>query len=122
MDTMEANSIEPSGFEERDTMLVNLACWVAVALGANGEALPNLESPLQPGRPVQVEVPGFSAERLLSVSIAVKQPGRLTPRAPITATVGLGQETLTKTLQLGDPDVVWTILQPKDTRAIVTLE
>src|SRR6266550_4590501 len=103
-------------------MLLNLACWVAVVLGAKGEGLPGLESDLQPGRPVKVEVPASPVSRTLSVTISLRQPGRLTPAAPIVATVSIGKETLTKTLHLGDPDIVWTVLQPQGTPAVVTLE
>src|SRR5262245_3000297 len=103
-------------------MLVNLACWVAVALGAIGNELPSVWSSVRPGLPLKVEVPAAPRSRTLSVTIAVKQPGRLTARAPITATVGLGDQTLAKTLHLGDPDVVWTVLQPKDTPALLTID
>lgn len=103
-------------------MLVNLACWVAVVLGADPGRLPNLEATLQAGRPTSVEIPAAQEARTLSVSIALKQPGRLSPAAPVAVTLVFGETTLKKTLHLGDPDLVWTILQPKQTSARVTIE
>lgn len=103
-------------------MLVNLACWVAVVLGADPGRLPNLEANVQAGRPASVEIPAAPVPRTLSVSIALTQPGRLSSAAPIVVKVALGESTLNKTLHLGDPDVVWTILQPKQTPTLVTIE
>lgn len=103
-------------------MLVNLACWVAVVLGAESGRLPNLEAELHAGRPASVEIPAASDSRTLSVAIALTQPGRLSPATPIAVKLEFGETTLKKALHLGDPDLVWTILQPKQTPARVTIE
>ncbi|WP_406697738.1 HEAT repeat domain-containing protein [Singulisphaera sp. Ch08] len=103
-------------------MLVNLACWVAVVLGAHPSGLPTLEADIQAGRPASVEIPASPTPRTLSVSIALKVPGRLAPTAPIAVKVAFGETTLNKTLHLGDPDIVWTILQPAQTSARITIE
>ncbi|SIO43394.1 HEAT repeat-containing protein [Singulisphaera sp. GP187] len=103
-------------------MLGNLACWVAVVLGADAGRLPNLEAEAHAGRPASVEIPAAPVSRTLSVSISLTQPGRLAPAAPIAVTLAFGETTLNKTLHLGDPDIVWTILQPKQTPARVTIE
>lgn len=104
-------------------MLLNVGCWMAVALGAARADLPSVEAELMASRPVSVAVPAAPSDRTLSVLVSIKQPGRLTPGAPIAAAVRLGKSTtLAKTLHLGDPDVVWTVRQPADTPAQIVVE
>ncbi len=77
-------------------MLVNLACWVAVVLGAESGRLPNFEAELHAGRPASVEIPAASELALLSVAIALTQPGRLRPATPIAVKLEFGETTLKK--------------------------
>ncbi|MBX6311449.1 MAG: HEAT repeat domain-containing protein [Isosphaeraceae bacterium] len=104
-------------------MLVNLACWIALALGAvPGERLPSVSSRLEPGRTAAVEIAATDHPRNLSILIALASPGHLPFGAPVKVSVSCGASTLTKTLHQGDADVVWTVRQPADVTGRVTLE
>jgi HEAT repeat protein len=97
-----------------------LVAHTALAAGELRLDLPNGEFTISPGNPLVVTVPASPEARLRSVLISLKEPGGITPGVSITASiktiterVGTGS-TMTKTLHLGDPDVTWTIRQPKN--------
>jgi hypothetical protein len=104
-----------------------IATMLAVSVGLGVPAqrpdettatLPNVELAIQPGTPVVVTIPAPSQARLRAVLISLSDPGRLAPALSVETKVGpLDQRgakfsSLTKSLNCGDPDVVWSIRQP----------
>ncbi len=95
--------------------------------GEISPSLPSVESALQPGAPVVVVVPAQHAPRLRSVLISLKDPGQIVAGLSIEAKVealdprsALGW-TLTKSLNCGDPDVLWSIRQPGEVALRITI-
>ncbi len=102
-------------------MHFNFVLCLATAIGASGAESPIVEGTLESDKPAEVEVAAPREARNLSVLVTLKQPGTLPPGWPYTATVQLGAARLRKNLHVGDPDVLWTIRQPRDTVARITL-
>jgi len=106
---------------------LGLVAHTALHAGELRLDLPNGEFTLTPGHSLVVTVPAPSEARLRSVLISLKEPGGIAPGMSITASIkpiterpGAGS-TMTKTLHLGDPDVIWTIRQPKNIALQVSL-
>ncbi|HEU5115170.1 MAG TPA: HEAT repeat domain-containing protein, partial [Isosphaeraceae bacterium] len=76
---------------------------------------------LEPGKSAVVPVPAADAERVVSVVVSVEAPSKLGSGA-VEVRLALGDQTLTKTLHVGDPDVAWMVRQPKGVKGSVTLE
>ena len=105
-------------------LLVGLSVGaVAEAAQQSGDGhseLPNVVKPLQPGMPLEVTVPAPSEPRLRSFLISVAFPGRIELRSSIEVRVeptnprSVVGPLASKILHVGDPDVLWSILQPKD--------
>ena len=99
---------------------LGLVAHTSLSAGELRSGPPSEESTISPGTPLVVTVPARSEIRLRSVLISVKEPGRIAPGMAIAASIrpmteqaGAGW-TMTKALHLGDPDVIWTIRQPKN--------
>ena len=74
-------------------MLGNLACWLAVALTGtvSPDALIDHGGSLQPDRSsAVVRVPAADSPRLVSLVIALKQPGSLRDAPPVASRVEVG--------------------------------
>ncbi|HEX3449920.1 MAG TPA: hypothetical protein VHS97_16820, partial [Isosphaeraceae bacterium] len=103
---------------------------VGISLGAVGAPaqqavdapshLLSVELPLRPGIPLDMTVPAPSELRLRSFLISVADPGQIAQGSSIEVRVGPASKPATvdavasKILHVGDPDVLWSILQPKD--------
>ena len=95
---------------------------------ANAPAhLPNIELPLRPGIPLDVTVPAPSEPRVRSFLISLADPGRIATGSSIEVKVGPTNppaavgSVMSKILHVGDPDVVWSIRQPKDVALAVKI-
>jgi HEAT repeat protein len=114
----------------RHVALCVLGLLPGVELGAAEPppGLPSLEV-LLASAPVTVRVPAAHEARLRSVLLAVKDPGVMESAGALTATISPARAAaqaardwhLSKTLHVGDPDVVWTIRQPQDTELRITV-
>ena len=108
---------------------VSVAC-VAPGTCSAGEissGLPSVDLALQLGAPVVVTVPAQHAPRLRSVLISLKDPGQILAGLSIEAKVealvprSAPGWTLTKSLNCGDPDVLWSIRQPGEVALRITI-
>jgi len=99
----------------------------AVAADHPPAILPSFESVLDPGVPLVATIPGSGETRLRTVLIALLGPSRIAPGLAIEARVefvGLQSAPglkLAKGLTVGDPDVLWSIRQPKDAALRLTI-
>ena len=90
-------------------------------------SLPSVELPLPPGDPVVVTVPAPHVPRLRSVLISLNDPGRIEAGLSIEARIEAldpragGGWALTKSLNCGDPDVLWSIRQPREAPVRITI-
>jgi HEAT repeat protein len=116
-----------------------IATMVAVIVGLGGPALaaqgpgelpaslPSVEFSLEPDTPIVLVVPAPRQPRLRSVLISISNAGRIAPGLSIETRVdaldrrGAVDMTLTKSLHSGDPDVLWSIRQPRDVALRVTI-
>ena len=89
--------------------------------------LHSVELALRPGVPAVLTVPAPLEPRIRSVLISLSDPGSIDPGLSIAARVEpLGPDaaarlTLTKSLNCGDPDVVWSIGQLRESALRITI-
>lgn len=76
---------------------------------------------LESGQSASVKVPAGDTERVVSVLVSVDAPSTLKAGA-VEVRLTMGDQTLSKTLHVGDPDVAWMVRQPKGEAGEVRLE
>ena len=116
---------------------INAALLVGVSLGQlarnvlvaapSAIDLPSFEYALDPGVPFVVTVPGPADARLRTLSISLCNPSGIAPGSAVEAGVEVVNSRasaawrVAKSLTLGDPDVLWSIRQPRQVLLRITI-
>ena len=108
---------------------VSLTCFTQSSQSADevSSNQPSADLPLEPGAPVVVTVPAQHAPRRRSVLISLKDPAHINAGLSIEAKVeALDPRSvlcwaLTKVLNCGDPDVLWSVRQPGEVALRITI-
>ncbi len=126
------STMPPKMFRQIATVLVASISLGSVAqatdfAGEPSSGLPSDEFLVQPGAPIVVIVAAPPESRLRSLLISLSAPGRMQAGLSIEARVEAldprpaGGWTLTKSLNCGDPDVLWSIRQPREVPLRITI-
>jgi HEAT repeat protein len=99
----------------------------AADVGDSHSKLPDQQLLLVPGVPSTVTVPAPASTKLRSILISLEAPGKLRPALEIEASVTTinsragATTSLKKSLNCGDPDVLWSIRQQPDVPLRITI-